>query len=85
MDPTQEIFCGIKDTFQCMTDVQSAAQALQELELFRMKVGEFASEIAMKMAMDPKISPGKSYSVRHYCFLYSNILLTYSVAHAASW
>ena len=35
--------------------------------------------------MDPKTSPCKSYSVRHCCFIYSNILLTYSVAHAASW
>ena len=67
MDPTQEIFCGIKDTFQCMTDVQSAAQALQELELFRQKVGEFGGEMAMKMAMDPRTSPCMSYSVRH-CF-----------------
>ena len=35
--------------------------------------------------MDPKTFLCKSYSVRHYCFIYSNILLTYSVAHAASW
>ena len=60
MDPTQEIFCGIKDTFQCMTDVQSTVQALQELEVFRQKVGEFGSEMAMRMAMDPKTSPCKS-------------------------
>ena len=65
MDPTQQMFCGLKDTFQCMTDVQSAMQALQELELFRQKVGEFGSEMAMKMAMDLKTSPCKSYSVRH--------------------
>ncbi|XP_039814018.1 uncharacterized protein LOC120676755 [Panicum virgatum] len=40
-----------------MTDVQSAVQALQELEVFRQKVGEFGSEMAMRMAMDPKTSP----------------------------
>ena len=81
MDPTQEIFRGLKDTFQRMTDLQSAVQALQELDLFRQKVGEFGGE----MAMDPRTSPCKSYSVRHCFLLYSNILLTYSVAYAASW
>jgi len=56
MEPTQEMFRGLKDTFERMTDVQSAVQALQELEVFRQKVGEFGSEMAMKMAMDPKTS-----------------------------
>ena len=84
MEPTQEMFRGLKDTFERMTDVQSVVQALQELEVFRQKVGEFGSEMAMKMAMDLRTSPCKSYSVRHCCFFYSNILLTYSVAHAAS-
>ena len=84
MDPTQQMFCGLKDTFQRMTDLQSAVQALQEFDVFRQKVGEYGSEMAMRMAMDPKTSPCKSYFVRHCRFLYSNILLTYSAAHAAS-
>ena len=63
MDPTQEMFRGLKDTFQRMTDVQSAVQALQEFEVFRTKVGEFGSEMAIKMAMNLKTSPCKSYSV----------------------
>ena len=84
MDPTQQMFRGLKDTFQRITDIQSAVQALQEFDVFRQKVGEYGSEMAMRMVMDPKTSPCKSYSIRHYCFLYSNILLTYSVAHAAS-
>jgi len=46
-----------------MTDLQSAVQALQELDMFRQKVGEFGGEMAMRMAMDPKTSPSKSYSV----------------------
>ena len=70
MDPTQEMFRGLNDTFERMTDVQSAVQALQELEVFRQKVGEFGSEMAMRMAMDPKTSPCKSYSVTYCCFLY---------------
>ena len=85
MDPTPEMFRGLKDTFQRMTGLPSAVQALQELDLFWQKVGEFGGEMAMKMVMNPRISPCMSYSVRHYFLLYSNILLTYSVAHAASW
>jgi len=77
MDPTQQIFRGLKDTFQRMTDIQSVVQALQEFDVFRQKVGEYGSEMAMQMAMDPKTSPCKSYSVRHCCFIYSNILLKY--------
>ena len=43
MDPTQEMFHGLKDTFQRMTDLQSAVQALQEFDVFRQKVGEYSS------------------------------------------
>jgi len=35
MDPTQQMFRGLKDTFQRMTDIQSAVQALQEFDVFR--------------------------------------------------
>ena len=84
MDPTQQMFRGLKDTFQRMTDLQSAFQALQEFDVFRQKLGEYGSEMAMRMAMNPKTSPCKSYSVQHCCFLYSNIFLTFLVAHAAS-
>ena len=68
MDPTQQMFRGLKDTFQRMTDIQSAVQALQEFDVFRQKVGEYDSEMAMRMAMDPKTSPCKSYSVRTLLF-----------------
>ena len=77
MDPTQEMFRGLKDTFERMTNVQSAVQALQEFDVFWQKVGVYGSEMVMQMAMYPKTSPCKSYSVRHCCFIYSNILLTY--------
>ena len=52
MDPTPEMFHGLKVTSQCMTDLPSAVQALQELDLFRQKVGEFGGEMAMKTVMD---------------------------------
>ena len=60
MDPTQEMFRGLKDTFERMTNVQSAVQTLQEFEVFLQKVGEFGSEMTMRMAMDPTTSPCKS-------------------------
>ena len=63
MEPTQQMFRGLKDTFQRMTDLQSAVQALQELDVFRQKIGEYSSDMAMRMAMDPKTSPCKSCSV----------------------
>ena len=85
MTPTNEIYRMLKDAFGSMTDVHSAVQALQEAEVFRQKLGEFASDMAMKMAMDPKTTPCNSSSVRHCYFLYSNILLTESVSHAAAW
>jgi hypothetical protein len=56
------MFRGLKVTFGRMTDVQTAVQALQEVELFREKVGDFGSEMAMQMVMDPKTSPCKNYS-----------------------
>ncbi|XP_039851267.1 uncharacterized protein LOC120709659 [Panicum virgatum] len=52
MEPTQQMFRGLKDTFQRMTDLQSAVQALQELDVFRQKIGEYSSDMAMRMAMD---------------------------------
>ena len=63
MDPTQQMFRGLKDTFHRMTDLQSAVQALQEFDVFRQKVGEYNSEMAMRMAMDPKTSPCKSFTM----------------------
>jgi predicted transporter len=42
MEPTPEMFRSLKHTFQSMTDVQTAVQALQEAEVFRQKLGEFA-------------------------------------------
>jgi hypothetical protein len=62
MDPTPTMFGGLKETFQQMTDVECAVQALQEAEIFRQKRGEFGSELAMKMAMDPRTTPCKRYS-----------------------
>ena len=74
MDPTQEMFRGLKDTFQRMTDLQSAVQALQELDVFRQKVGEFGGEMAMNMAMDHRTSPYKKlFRTTLFCALFEYI------------
>jgi hypothetical protein len=59
------MFGGLKETFQQMMDVQCAVQALQEAEIFRQKLGEFGSELAMKMATDPRTTPCKSTFYTH--------------------
>jgi hypothetical protein len=73
MEPTPEMFRSLKDTFQSMTDVQTAVQALQEAVVFRQKLGEFDTEMARRAAIDPKTSPCKSNSVRHCCFSTANL------------
>ncbi|XP_039789309.1 uncharacterized protein LOC120655522 [Panicum virgatum] len=35
------------------------SEALQEFDVFRQKVGKYGSEMAIRMAMDPKTSPWK--------------------------
>jgi hypothetical protein len=72
MEPTPEMFRSLKDTFQSMTDVQTAVQALQEAEVFRQKHGEFGTEMARRAAIDPETSPCKSNSVHHCCFSIAN-------------
>jgi hypothetical protein len=65
MDPTREMYRMLKDAFERMTDVESAVQALQEAEVFRMKHDEYGSEMAQRMATDPKTTPCKRSSQRH--------------------
>jgi hypothetical protein len=72
MEPTPEMFCYLKDTFQSMTDVQTAVQALQEAEVFRQKLGEFDTDMSRRAAIDPKTSPCKSNSVHRCCFSVAN-------------
>jgi hypothetical protein len=72
MEPTPEMFRSLKDTFESMTDVQTAVQALQEAEVFRQKLGEFGTEMERRAAIDPKTSPCKSNFVRHCCFSVAN-------------
>lgn len=50
---------ALRMAFERMVDVQTAVQALQEAEVFRQKLGEFGTEMAQRMATDPKTSPCK--------------------------
>jgi hypothetical protein len=64
MDPTPEMYHMLKAAFERMMDVESTVQALQEAEVFHMKHGEYGSEMAQRMATDPKTSPCESSSQR---------------------
>jgi hypothetical protein len=46
MDPTLEMYCMLKAAFERMMNVESAVQPLQESNMFRMKHGEYGSEMA---------------------------------------
>lgn len=62
-NPTPVMFGGLKEAFERMTDVHTAVLALQEAETFRRHLGEFASELAIRMATDPNTTPGNSTGV----------------------
>jgi hypothetical protein len=72
MELTPKMFHSLNDTFQSMTDVQTAMQALQEAEVFRQNLGEFGTDMARRATIDAKTSPCKSNSVRHCCFSVAN-------------
>jgi hypothetical protein len=86
MVPSQEMFRGLKDTFGRTTNVQTAMQALQEAELFCTQVGEFGTDMARQMAMDPKTSPCKNYSLTTSSYSCIGIFYLHTCfAHAAAW
>jgi hypothetical protein len=60
MDPTPELYRMLKAAFECMLNVESAVQPLQEAKMFHTKHGEYGSEMARRMTTDPKTSPCKS-------------------------
>jgi hypothetical protein len=49
---------ALRTAFERMTDVDTAAEALSEVQTFHAKAGSFSSPLAQKMAVDGKISPG---------------------------
>jgi hypothetical protein len=81
MDPTQEMYRMLKDAFERMTDVESAVQALQEAEVFRMKHGEYGSEMAQRMATDLKTTPCKRSSQRHLILSATRIYCLHNRLH----
>ena len=49
---------ALREAFERMTDIDTAAEALSEAQIFRIKSGSFSGELAKKMACDGKTSPG---------------------------
>jgi hypothetical protein len=81
MDPTTEMHQMLKDAFERMMDVESVVQALQEAEVFRMKHGEYGSEMAQWMATDPKTTPCKSSFQRHLILSATRIYCLHNRLH----
>ncbi|TKC13318.1 DUF domain-containing protein [Robertmurraya kyonggiensis] len=61
--PSPEMWSTLKDAFQRMTDISSAVQALQEAELFRQRRGDFATQLAQQMVLDPKTTASSWWMV----------------------
>jgi hypothetical protein len=49
---------ALRSAFERMTNVDTAAEALSEVQTLCVKVGSFSSPLAQKMAVDGKTSPG---------------------------
>jgi hypothetical protein len=49
---------ALREAFERMTDVDTAAAALSEAQSYRLKSGSFTSPLAQKMACDGTTSPG---------------------------
>jgi hypothetical protein len=71
----------LKDAFERMTDVESAVQALQDNEVFRMKHGDYGSEMAQRMATDPKTTPCKRSSQKHLILSATRIYCLHNRLH----
>ncbi|WVZ94087.1 hypothetical protein U9M48_040024 [Paspalum notatum var. saurae] len=54
---SQSVMSLVRKGVDKMLEVDSAAQALQEFETFRKKLGEFSTDIAKRMAIDRNTSP----------------------------
>jgi hypothetical protein len=49
---------ALRTAFERMTGVDTAVEALSEVQTFHVKTGSFSSLLAQKMAVDGKTSPG---------------------------
>jgi len=53
------MYSALRHAFERMSDIDTAVKALQEAELYRQKIGDFGSEMAMRMALDRNTTPCK--------------------------
>ncbi len=75
--PSASVFQDLRQAFEWMTDIDTAAAALLEVEMYRRKTGEFGRALARKMATDGKTSPGMSLII--CTWIMSSCFYTYSV------
>ncbi|XP_015649249.1 uncharacterized protein [Oryza sativa Japonica Group] len=61
--PSASVFQDLRQAFEWMTDIDTAAAALLEVEMYRRKTGEFGRALARKMATDGKTSPAQWWSM----------------------
>nr|XP_015645954.1 uncharacterized protein LOC107281601 [Oryza sativa Japonica Group] len=57
------VFQDLRQAFEWMTDIDTAAAALLEVEMYRRKTGEFGRALARRMAIDGKTSPAQWWSM----------------------
>jgi hypothetical protein len=57
---------ALRTAFERMTDLDTAAAALSEVQTFCAKTGSFSSPLAQKMAVDDKTSPGMHLLQLHF-------------------
>jgi hypothetical protein len=81
MDPTPEMYRMLKGAFERMMDVESAVQAMQETKVFRMKHGDYGSEMAQRMATNPKTTPCKHSSQIHLILSSTRIYCLHNRLH----
>ncbi|XP_066162205.1 uncharacterized protein [Oryza sativa Japonica Group] len=61
--PSATVFQDLRQAFEWMTDIDTAAAALLEVEMYRRKTGEFGRALARRMAIDGKTSPAQWWSM----------------------
>ena len=82
------LFQDPRETFEKMTTVEIAAQALTEVGTYHMRAGSFAGPLVYKMACDGKTTPGTHFIDPDKClYKHSCIILNagFSYKLAVEW
>ncbi|TVU12808.1 hypothetical protein EJB05_46468, partial [Eragrostis curvula] len=57
------LLADVRDAFEFMADTETCATALNEVEFFRRKLGDFSKDLARQMACDNKTSPAQWWAM----------------------